>query len=241
MSPAAIEKRLAALVRWLPGVQRPLAQLSIIIEGRNILLRQGDGLIEPGGKLRFDFEAVAKDAAPTSGPDRAGDLPAGSILTLANAQTEIGPPATADEMRRFAAESKRQGSWSRPSRCTGQRWLPRGPSPRSVSRSPSCSTAWATWAARERYYVAIELDEDYVEARANLGCVLAETGQHDLAVAAFEGALAYHPGYADAHYHLARTLDELDRRAEAEVHWRAFQELAPDSPWADQAHSRLEK
>ena len=63
-------------------------------------------------------------------------------------------------------------------------------------------------AAMERYYMAIELDEDYVEARANLGCVLAETGRHDLAIAAFEGALAYHPDYADVHYHLARSLDE---------------------------------
>ena len=34
-------------------------------------------------------------------------------------------------------------------------------------------------AARERYYMAIELNEDYVEARANLGCVLAETGQRE--------------------------------------------------------------
>ena len=29
-------------------------------------------------------------------------------------------------------------------------------------------------AARERYFMAIELDEDYVEARVNLGCVLLE-------------------------------------------------------------------
>ena len=64
--------------------------------------------------------------------------------------------------------------------------------------------------------MAVELDEDYVEARANLGCVLAETGQRELAVAAFEGALRYHPDYADVHYHLARTLDELHRRDEAE-------------------------
>ena len=34
-------------------------------------------------------------------------------------------------------------------------------------------------AARERYYVAIELDEDFVEARSNLGCVLAEQGETD--------------------------------------------------------------
>ena len=81
--------------------------------------------------------------------------------------------------------------------------------------------------ARERYYMAIELDEDYVEARANLGCVLAETGQHDLAVAAFEGALRYHPDYADVHYLMARTLDEMDRREQAEEHWRAFLAEAP--------------
>jgi tetratricopeptide (TPR) repeat protein len=85
----------------------------------------------------------------------------------------------------------------------------------------------------------VELDEDYVEARANLGCVLAETGRPDLAVAAFEGALRFHPDYADVHYHLARVLDELDRPFEAVEHWRAFSELAPDSPWADEAHQRL--
>jgi tetratricopeptide (TPR) repeat protein len=68
---------------------------------------------------------------------------------------------------------------------------------------------------------------------------LAELGQRDLAVAAFEGALSYHGDYADAHYHLARTLDELGRVDRAENHWRAFLELAPDSPWADQARSRL--
>jgi len=93
--------------------------------------------------------------------------------------------------------------------------------------------------ARERYYMAIELDEDYVEARANLGCVLAETGQRDLAVAAFEGALRYHPEYADVHYHLARTFDEINQRDRAEAHWQAFLAQAPDSPWAEEARRRL--
>ena len=68
--------------------------------------------------------------------------------------------------------------------------------------------------------MAIELDEDYVEARSNLGCVLAELGDLELAVAAFEGALALHPDYADAHFHLGRTLDELARHDEAIPHWR---------------------
>ncbi len=94
-------------------------------------------------------------------------------------------------------------------------------------------------AARERYYMAIELDEDYVEARANLGCVLAETGEPELAVAAFEGALRYHDEYPDVHYHLARTLDELGRASDADLHWAAFLDLAPDSPWAEEARERL--
>ena len=96
-------------------------------------------------------------------------------------------------------------------------------------------------AARERYYMAIELDEDYVEARANLGCVLGELGEVDLALAAFEGALALHPEYADAHFHLGRTLDEMARHDEAVTHWREFLRSAPESPWAATAHERLGK
>ena len=90
-------------------------------------------------------------------------------------------------------------------------------------------------AARERYYMAIEIDDDFVEARANLGCLLADTGETELAIASFRGALRYHPNYPDAHYHLARLLEELNRGEEATDHWRAFLMLAPDSPWADEA------
>jgi tetratricopeptide (TPR) repeat protein len=94
-------------------------------------------------------------------------------------------------------------------------------------------------AARERFYAAVELDEEYVEARANLGCVLAENNELELAVAAFQGALAFHPDYADVHYHLANSLDRLAQHAEAELHWRVFLALAPESPWADMARNRL--
>jgi hypothetical protein len=40
-------------------------------------------------------------------------------------------------------------------------------------------------------------------------------------------------------YHLARTLGELNRREEALEHWREFLDLAPDSPWADEARRWL--
>jgi tetratricopeptide (TPR) repeat protein len=94
--------------------------------------------------------------------------------------------------------------------------------------------------ARERYYMAIELDEDFVEARSNLGCVLVEEGQLELAEAAFRGALEYHCDYADAHFHLARLLDRMNHPQEAAQHWQQFLKLAPASPWADEADERIE-
>ena len=85
-------------------------------------------------------------------------------------------------------------------------------------------------AARERYYAAIELDEDFVEARSNLGCVLAELGEFGLAEAAFRGALEYHPDYADAHYHLARLLDRANRSAEASLSLAVVHEFGAGQP-----------
>jgi tetratricopeptide (TPR) repeat protein len=96
-------------------------------------------------------------------------------------------------------------------------------------------------AARERYFMAVELNPELVEARANLGCVLAEMGQLDLAIAAFEGTLDQYEGYADVHYHLARALDETKQHTRATGHWLRFLELSPASPWADEAQAQIDR
>jgi len=217
VSPRAIEKQFESLARYVPGVTRPLAQLSVIVQGKKILLRQGDGLLEPGGQLRFDFSAW--EGAPT--PQQAVPTSSEQMCRLAAELEEDGQLAAAAEMYRAAMAA----AGPKAEICFQVAEL--------LYRQGDLS------GARERYYMAIELDEDYVEARANLGCVLAETGQRELAVAAFEGALRYHPDYADVRYHLARTLDEMQERAAAEEHWREFVLQAPDSPWAEEARSRL--
>ena len=234
MSNAAIAKTLAALARQLPEVKRPLAELSIIVEGRHVLVRQGDGLVEPGGQLRFDFEAGPNDAA---GQATAGEAPGADILTFALRPT---PPATPGEMIDAAEQLEEEGNLNAAVEMVRAALAAGGP------RAEVCFQlaellyqAHDLPAARERYYMAIELDEDYVEARANLGCVLAELGERELAVSALEGALAFHDDYADAHYHLGRTLDELSRFEQALPHWEAFLRLAPSSPWADEARERL--
>lgn len=217
VSPRTIERRLAELSRWLPNVARPLAQLSVIVSGKEILLRQGDGLVEPGGQMRLDF-----DAWPAAPPP------------------QTTPPASAEQMQRLAAELEDDGQLAAAAEMYRAAMAAEGPKPEICFQLAELLYRLGDLAAaRERYYMALELDEDYVEARANLGCVLAESGQRELAVAAFEGALRSLPDYADAHYHLARILDELGRRDEAGEHWRAFLAAAPDSPWADEARARL--
>ncbi|HPM80848.1 MAG TPA: tetratricopeptide repeat protein [Candidatus Anammoximicrobium sp.] len=235
ISPVAIEKKLAELSRFVPEVERPLAQLSVIVEGRQLLLRQGEGLIEPGGQMRFDFEAFENLAEP---PETASL--AAPTLSFEEHIAERTPPPTPEEAQAMAAHLEDEGRLEDALEMYRVAASAGGPNPEVCFQLAELMYRLGDLAgARERYYMAIELDENYVEARANLGCVLAELGQPELAISAFQGALKYHPDFPDVHFHLARTLDELGRREAAENHWREFLDLAPDSPWAQEAENRL--
>tara|TARA_B100000700_G_scaffold183867_2_gene202766 strand:- start:9317 stop:10561 length:1245 start_codon:yes stop_codon:yes gene_type:complete len=251
-SPAEIERRLEELARYVPDVDRPLAQLSVIVEGRHILLRQGEGLVEPGGQLRMDFDSLEtkseeQNVIEVTREDvmRVLDRPAAQgadpeILPFINVVNRAVLPQNPEEILAQASEHEEAGKLE--IAIDLYRSFLAGYGLRAEVCFQLAELLYRVHdytAARERYYMAIELDENYVEARANLGCVLIDTGELDLAVAALLGALKYHPDYPDAHYHLARTLDALGRSEEATDHWRAFLVLAPDSPWAQQARDRL--
>ncbi len=238
MSAAEIERKLTALSRYLPGVKRPLAQLSIIVQGKQLLVRQGDELFEPGGQLHFDF-ADHVDDEPSSVP--ASVAFSADILAFADAEGGL-MPSTPAEIVYLAGQLEDEGRVEAAAEMYRAAMAAGGPSAElCFLLAELLYQMHDLTAARERYYAAIELDEDYVEARANLGCVLAELGELDLSIAAFRGALAYHDDYPDVHYHLGRILDEAARGDEAARHWEAFLRLAPDSPWADEARDRLGK
>ena len=214
------------------------------MQGQSLLVRQGDGLVEAGGQLRFDFEggrALEYRLQPESRRSRLKAVlraphPAAVGVLRSVEDVSVSP----EQMRSLAAELEDAGRLSEAADVYRAAMAAAGPDPEGCFQLAELLYRQGELsAARERYYMAIELDEDYVEARANLGCVLAETGQRELAVAAFEGALRYHPDYADAHYHLARTLDEMGHRRTAEQHWRRFLALAPGSPWAAEAEQRV--
>ncbi len=250
-SPVEIERRLEELARYVPDVERPLAQLSVIVEGRHILLRQGEGLVEPGGQLRMDFESLEQRAEEQRvievtradvmrALEREEPTESARIIPFQNMIERAVMPQNPEDILAQASEYEEAGDLAMA--IDLYRSFLAGYGLRAEVCFQLAELLYRTndyAAARERYYMTIELDENYVEARANLGCVLIDTGELDLAVAALLGALKYHPDYPDAHYHLARTLDELGQTEKATDHWRAFLVLAPDSPWAEQARDRL--
>jgi len=242
-SAETIQRQLAVLSRTRPDLDRPLGQLPVRIEGKRILLWDGDRLMEPGGQLRMDFDAPA---SATVEPDRLPESPplhppaALPMTPAAPWGTDSPPYYSAEEMVQMAMQLEEAGQLREAAEMFRAALAAAGPSAELCFQLAELLYRMGDLsAARERYYMAIELDEDFVEARCNLGCLLAETGETELALAAFQGALAYHPQYADAHYHLARLLDEMGRSEQANHHWHCFLTLAPESPWVQQARTRL--
>lgn len=236
-SPREIETKLGRLAEMFPSLQRPLSQLSIIIEGHSLLLRQGGGLVEPGGQMRIDFAALEAGGQAEPACHRAVlAFPSREPVT----SIPVPPFSTPGEFLEAAIELEDAGDITDAIEVYRSMLLALGPSPDVAFRLAELLYQTGDLSAsRERYYLAVELDPEYVEARASLGCVLVELRQWSLAEAAFRGALEHHPDYPDVHFHLARLLDQLERREEAIQHWQEFLQLAPRSPWADEARERL--
>lgn len=154
--------------------------------------------------------------------------------------TDSPAPTNPVELRRWAGELEDEGLLDHAAEAYRASLMAGGPDARACFAMAEIFYRQGDLAAaRERYSMAIEIDETFVEARANLGCVLSELGRYELAAAAFEGALQSYEGYSDVHYHLALAFEKLDRHDEATAHFRRFLELAPESPWAEQARARI--
>jgi len=222
MSPDRIERQLSAISDYLPDVQRPLSQLSIMVQDRDILLRQGGGLVEPGGQMRFNFDSTVDELEAELEP------------------WDVDGPKSAGIWESEAADFEDDDALGEAIRCMRMALQVGGShAERSFRLAELLYRDGQLSAAIERYRTAVELNPEMVEARGNLGCVLAEVGQPVEAITELTQAIASYPDYCDAHYHLGRILDELGRHNEAEPHWRSCLELNPDSPWADEAYERL--
>jgi cytochrome c-type biogenesis protein CcmH/NrfG len=85
---------------------------------------------------------------------------------------------------------------------------------------------------------ALDRDPEYVEAWNNLGSAYLDVDRMEDAVAAFRNALDLRATYADAHFNLATTLDELGHPEDARPHWVAFLNLSDNARRSTRVRTR---
>lgn len=205
---------------------RPLAELQLVIEDGELMVRGELPLRDVSGQRRFDFDESSDEAADDDAPtvlrmDALADAEPASQRERAWRLHDEGSLVDAIEAWRLALL---ESTPTAEDHFVLADWL-------YAAGQPA--------AARERYYAALEVDPDHLEARVNLGCVLSDLGEHQLAIAAIRGAIDQHEAYADAHFHLARVHEKQGDHEAAAPHWRRFLELAPESPWAQEARDGL--
>jgi tetratricopeptide (TPR) repeat protein len=234
----------------LPGDARQIARGDepLFIEDRQVYLRRQGHYVGAGGQLAFAFaaaEPIASKLQDIGGDPLDGDavicsFAARSEGALDQLERHDDSWETIDELLSLSADLERCGHF-----------VEAADAIRAVLQAspPTAQLAFLLaellyrigdlTAARERYYMAVELDHDHLEARTSLGCVLEELGELELARAALEGVVRQEPDHAEAHWHLAGVLETLGERADAARHLLIFMALAPHSSWCDVARSRL--
>lgn len=221
----------------------------IVREGDRLLLYSQGRLVGSEGQLQLGFlaDAVCREAPrhpeldaqtvplPVAAADEAagvapaGDDPSGTDLLDTDSLLDLAAELAADGHLEEACEALRAMLQAFPPTAEVVFTLAE-----LLYRSGDLT------AARERFYMAIELDPDHLSARASLGCLLWEMGEHELAIAALDGVVRQQPDFADAHWQLAGILEETGRLDEAKHHLREFLSLAPESPWTDAAREKLD-
>jgi tetratricopeptide (TPR) repeat protein len=245
---AEIAKKLDALQALFPDIDRPIAALDLRIDGRDIFLTKEGQQVDTVGQKLLDFahdgnvpaEQICNDF-PVSQLDSAFQGVGGREQGAEESESKRPTPPCSlpsdpdkGELCRYAYHCEEQGRLEQAVEYFRVALAAGGPDAAICFQLGELLYRLDDkTAARERYYMAIEIDEHFVEARATLGCVLAETNDWELAVSAFQGALLHHPDYADVHYHLGMTLQKLGKTLEAEQHLRRFRELMPNSPWTE--------
>jgi tetratricopeptide (TPR) repeat protein len=219
VSTGTIRRSLEQLTAWKPSLEASLAQLRLLEQDGQLLMRLDDGqLVEPSGQLHFDFDS-RDDEAVTTAPPMAAD---------------------AEEKWRHGCALEEAGELAMAAKAYREALLAGGPAATICYNLANVLYRLGELGqAAERYRQTVELDRACIEAWNNLGNVLVELGQPDAAIASYRQALAIQPAYADAHYNLAEVLEQRERFSEARRHWKEYLRHEQVGAWADYARRRL--
>jgi len=212
--PHRIRSALRGLARQLP-VGRSLSEIRITAEGQAVLVHDGGNAWNPeSGQLQIDFtipelpkrqRRPARKLATAPEPDR--------TATAADwFDRALGLEAISVEAANHAytqALSLDPCFWDA-----------------HVNLGRLLQLGGRCLEAIEHYRVAIRGGSDDPTAAFNLGTALEEQREWGPALAAYRHAIRLDPGFADAHFNLARLYEQLGRRAAALRHLRTYRLLS---------------
>jgi len=219
--PEVINRSLKGLASILPGTERPLTQLQIVLENPGALVADLDGCrITAEGQFMLDFEQ-AKSRALSLEFDAIEPVDAESWLQRGHRYEE-------NEEFAEAAQAYRRAIGLDPG--TAEAYFNLGNALRGQDRLD---------AAVELFLLAVALDGNLSEAWYNIADVLEEQGRLDEAISSLKQAIAVCPTFADAFYNLALCFEKLGQQSEAQRCWSQYLKLDPVSEWAKVARTHL--
>jgi len=228
IQPREIGRALASLRKKLDWIKQPLAELSIVSDGKRIAVRVGGQKMEAiSGQILFDFDTASLGGVK-SFPERKR-----SVNRMRESETwfqkgleleETGAPVSqAIEAYRKVLELN----------------------PEAAGALVNLGTIYyrqRKFAEAERYYRdAIAADPAYPLAQFNLGNLYDEQGRIVEALDHYRKALHLNPQYADAHFNLALLCERAGESLKAVHHWKCYLKLDNSGQWAEIARRQLER
>jgi tetratricopeptide (TPR) repeat protein len=223
--PVVIRRSLDGLAGLLPGVERPLAQLNILISDSGELVAElEEALLTSSGQfhLRFDrpAEAVLHEPKPIAlapGEGRDG----ADWVEIGLRHEEAGDLARAESAYRRAAA------------------LAPGDAVAQFNLGNVLLAAGRLEGAAERYAQAAALDPSHTRAWFNLAHVRDELKDRAGAMTCLRRAIAADPDFADAYFNLADLAERAGDREAAGAAWEDYIRLDPAGAWGAEARRRL--
>lgn len=221
--PVVIRRSLDALRAYLPGVERPLSQLRILVSGSGELVAElEEALLTTTGQLelRFDAPERAGAEAPPALAMESASVGA-SWIEAGLAHERAGDLERAEEAYRKAAA------------------LAPGDAVAHFNLGNVLLARGRPEAAAERFEQAAALDPGHPGAWFNLAHAAEALGDPRAALAHLRRAVAADPSYADAYYNLGALAERMGEREGAACAWEAYVRLDPASEWGREARRRL--
>lgn len=234
IAPAQIQLAIASLRKRLKGIDQPLAQLRITVEGRRLAVHVSGDRMEPiSGQLLFDFDAKeieklrafpgrqeSSEAAQAETREQESEFYFQRGLSL----EESGAPVPdAAEAYRKAIEINPQASGA------------------LVNLGTICFRMRKLRDAEAYYLRAVAADPTYALAHFNLGNLFDEQGRVEEARGYYLTAIKLNPRYADAHFNLALLCERNNEVLRAIGYWQAYLKLDSTSSWARAARKQLDR